>query len=61
MDRSEIRRAAQRVLNMVMDSLEEEKNSIGGVIGYRINLSPAETEALLRAIEALKSTTTKQA
>lgn len=41
----------QEVKTFIIDHLEEVKNKIGGVIGYRLQLSAEETEQLLRLVE----------
>ena len=38
-------------LYFVVNHLEEVKNRIGGVIGYKLNLSPEETEKLVHLLE----------
>lgn len=40
-----------RIGRFVQNRLEEVQNSIGGVIGYKLVLSPEETEKFIREIE----------
>lgn len=42
----------RRIHGYVLDRLEEVTNEIGGVIGYKLNLSAEETEGLWRDIES---------
>ncbi len=41
----------RRVQIFVIDHLQEELNAIGGVVGYKIILTPDETEALLKLLD----------
>jgi hypothetical protein len=41
-----------RVGQFVLNRIEEVQNHIGGVIGYRLNLSAEETEKLMKIIES---------
>lgn len=41
----------KRIVDFVMNHVEEVTNEIGGVIDYKLNLNAAETECLLAEIE----------
>lgn len=40
-----------RVQLFVLNHLQEELNSIGGVVGYKLILTPDETEALIKLLD----------
>src|SRR6185436_8133591 len=44
-------RALRRIKLLVTDKLEEVTNNIGGVVGYKLSLSAAETEQLLQLLK----------
>lgn len=45
------RNGLERAKALLTDKLEEVKNDIGGVIGYRLQLSAEEVEELFRKLE----------
>lgn len=46
----ELKHQRQYVQLFVEDNLEEVKNEIGGVVGYRLDLTPAGTATLCKLI-----------
>ena len=39
------------IQEFVLNHLQEELNSIGGVVGYKLILNPDETEALIKLLD----------